>query len=268
VQNETIRVPTLMLNAPDGALSNARGLYVLSLSTELEAKLAAETAYRSDAGAAVIVTTPSPLSRRAAAAFSDAWIKLGGTIKDTLEYGGNPVKIKRGVERLKGDVVFLAADAERARVIKPFLGRNTMVISTSQVYSVPPKAEGAVAVAAGRIEPLKLNDLNGLRFFDMPWLHQPDHTAVMVYPHATPQLSADLERLYALGIDAFRVAEQLARRRSQFELDGVTGRLAVHEGLIDRTPIEAEYRDGAPVPMDGAMLAHGAADTGSPGAGR
>jgi len=266
VQNETIRVPTLMLNAPDGALSAARGLYVLSLSTELEAKLAAETAYRSDAGSAVIVTTPSPLSRRAAAAFADAWTKLGGTVKDTLEYAGNPVKIKRGVDRAKGDVIFLAADAERARVIKPFLGRNTMVISTSQVYSVPPKAEGAVVVA-GHSEPLKVNDLNGLRFIDMPWLHQPDHTAVMVYARASPPLSADLERLYALGIDAFRVAEQLARRRSDFELDGVTGRLAVHEGVIDRAPIEAEYRDGAPVPLDGAVLAHGAADTGSAGAG-
>lgn len=266
VQNEAIRVPTLMLNAPDGALTAARGLYVLSLSTELEAKVAAETAYRTDAGAAVIVTTPAPLSKRAAAAFADAWTRLGGNVKATLEYSGNPVKIKRGVEQAKGDVVFLATDAERARVIRPFLGRNTMIISTSQVYSVPPRLDPAVS--AGRVEPTKVNDLNGLRFIDMPWLHQPDHTAVMVYARANPPLSADLERLYALGIDAFRVAEQLARQRTSFDLDGVTGRLAVHEGLIDRAPIEAEYRDGTPVPLEGAVVAHGAADAGSAGTGR
>lgn len=266
VQGETIRVPTLMLNVPDGALNPVRNLYVLTLSVELEARVAAETAFRPDASSAIIVTTPSPLSKRAAAAFSDAWTRLGGNVKETLEYGGNPVKIKRGVERVKGDVIFLATDAERARVIRPFLPRNQVIVATSQAYAVPPRSEGPAL--AGQAEATKVNDLNGLRFFDMPWLHQPDHAAVMVYPHSNPQMSADLERLYALGIDAFRVAEQLARKRDIFELDGVTGKLSVHEGLIGRAPIEAEYRDGAPVPLDGAVVAHGNNDPASPGTPR
>jgi hypothetical protein len=44
----------------------------------------------------------------------------------------------------------------------------------------------------------------------------------------------------------------------------------VHEGVIDRTPIQAEFRDGIAVALDGAVLAHGAAGgaTASPGTTR
>jgi outer membrane PBP1 activator LpoA protein len=253
VMKEQIKVPTLMLNTPDGAFDTPRGLYLLSLSTELEARAAAEAGYRPEAGNAVIVTTASPLSKRASAAFLDAWSRLGGVVKEVIEYSGNMAKIKHGVDKARPDLVFLAADAERARLIKPFLGRNTQVIATSQVYSGTLKPDGS---SVARADLPKIPDLNGLRFIDMPWLHQPDHAAAMVFPRPDPPLSADLERLYALGIDAFRVAEQLTRERGEFEIDGVTGRLQVKAGLIERTPIQAEYRDGLPVPFNGAVLAH------------
>jgi len=263
LQKEAMPVPTLMLNAPDGAVSAMPRQYMLSLSIEMEARAAAETAFRPEAPNAVIVATPSPLSKRAAAAFAEAWTRLGGNIKEQVEFTGPLGRVKSAVDRAKGDIVFLATDAERARLVRPFLGRNTTVIATSQVYSGAARLE--VPNSGGKTEPLKINDLNGLRFIDMPWLHQPDHPAAMVYAHPEPPLAADLERLYALGIDAFRVAEQLARARSSFELDGVTGRLSVHEGVIDRTPIQAEFRDGIAVALDGAMLAHGsAAPAGTP----
>jgi hypothetical protein len=262
---EPIPVPTLMLNAPDGQIPMVPGLYMLSLSVELEARAAAESSFRPDAPGVVIVATPSPLSKRAAAAFSDAWTRMGGSIKAEVEFSGSLGRVKSAVDRARGDLVFLAADAERARLLRPFLGRNVNVIATSQVYSGAARLE--VPGSGGRTEPLKINDLNGLRFVDMPWLHQPDHPAAMLYAHTDPPMAADLERLYALGIDAYRVAEQLARQRGVFELDGVTGRLAVHEGLIDRMPIQAEFREGLPVALDGATLAHGSAPgttTGNP----
>lgn len=257
LQKERIPVPTLMLNAPDGQVPVVPGLYMLSLSVELEARAAAESAYRPEAAGVVIVATPSPLSKRAAAAFSEAWIRMGGSVKAEVEFSGSLGRVKGAVDRARADLVFLAADAERARLLRPFLGRNANVIATSQVYSGAARLE--VPGGGGRTEPLKINDLNGLRFVDMPWLHQPDHPAAMLYTHTDPPMSADLERLYALGIDAYRVAEQLGRQRGVFELDGVTGRLSVHEGLIDRMPIQAEFRDGLPVALDGATLAHGSA---------
>ena len=63
----------------------------------------------------------------------------------------------------------------------------------------------------------------------------------------SPGESADLERLYALGIDACRIAQEMARGRTGFDLDGVTGKLTVQAGLIGREPIQAGYRDGEAV---------------------
>lgn len=232
-----LAVPTLALNTPDGDAALPHNLFALSLNIESEARAAAAASYRSDAGSAVVVTSGAPLARRAAAAFADAWVKLGGVVKETVEYTGNASRVRQAVERARADMVFLAADAERARLIRPYLGRNTPVIGTSQVFAGSPRTEAQ-----------KPHDLNGLRFVDMPWLHQPDHAATMIFPRPEAQLAADLERLYALGIDAYRVAGELARAHTEFTLDGVTGTLTVRAGVILREPLQVEYRDGAVSP--------------------
>lgn len=82
---------------------------------------------------------------------------------------------------------------------------------------------------------------------------QRDHPQVMVYPQpeqpAERRLTADMERLYALGIDAFRVAREVALRpNAPFTLDGVTGRLAVRfeneQSVFERTEQAATYQQG------------------------
>lgn len=187
-----------------------------------------------------MTATAASLRNAAAAAFADAWTKLGGSIKESVEFTGSLGRVRQAVDRARGDVVFLAADAERARLLRPYLGRATQVIATSQVFAGVPKGETQ-----------KAHDLNGMRFFDMPWLHQPDHAAAMVFPRAEGQLSADLERLYALGIDAFRIAGELALARTEFLVDGVTGNLNVQPGVIGRAPLQLEYRDGTAKPLAG-----------------
>jgi hypothetical protein len=71
-----------------------------------------------------------------------------------------------------------------------------------------------------------------VRLLDLPWIVLPDHPAVMVYPRPLDtEQPLDMDRLYALGIDAFRVARELALRDgSPFGIDGVTGRLDVVAG--------------------------------------
>jgi outer membrane PBP1 activator LpoA protein len=237
LSRQRIAVPTLALNTPDGDAAMPSNLYALTLNIEPEARAAAIAAYRADAGVAVIVTSGVPLAKRAAVAFADAWIKLGGSVKETIEIGGNLSQVLQVLERARGDVVFLATDAEKARLLRPYLGRNMLVIATSQVFAGVPRSDAQ-----------KPHDLNGLRFVDMPWLHQPDHAATMVFPRPEAPLAADLERLYALGIDAYRVAGELARARTEFTLDGVTGTLTVHAGVIQREPLQVEYRDGVVMP--------------------
>ena len=69
--------------------------------------------------------------------------------------------------------------------------------------------------------------LNGVRFVDMPWLLQADHPAVMVYPRLQAGDDVEFERLYALGIDAFRLGLELLKGTREPALDGVTGQISL-----------------------------------------
>lgn len=230
-------VPTLALNALEGTGVAQPNLYALTLSIEAEAQSAAQSAYRADAPRPLIVALPSPLSRRAASAFRDEWARLGGGVRETIEFDGNLARVRQAVDR-SGGIVFLAVDAERARLLRPHLGRGSLILGTSQVFAGVPKSETQ-----------KAHDLNGVRFFDLPWLHQPDHPATMVFPRPEAPLSAELERIYALGIDAYRIAGELAGARVDFDLDGVTGNIAVRAGALRRVAMEIEYRDGSAAPL-------------------
>jgi len=92
------------------------------------------------------------------------------------------------------------------------------------------------------------HDLEGVRFVDMPWLLEPDHAGVMVYPAPANLLPTELVRLYALGIDAYRLATIWMKGERRFDLDGVTGRLHVDRAKslrVERRPVLAIYRGGA-----------------------
>jgi hypothetical protein len=136
--------------------------------------------------------------------------------------------------------VFLAADADQARLVRPYLSNSLTVYATSLVNAPDARPRDNV-------------DLNGIRFVDMPWLLQPDHPAVMIYPRPEPPGDGDLERFYALGIDAFRIADEFRRspRAPGLDIDGVTGRIRLgRDNQILREPIAAIFRDGAAQPRD------------------
>lgn len=235
---EAMPVPTLVLNLPemtaDAPLTIPRlpaGMRALTLNIEFEAQGAAQAAWRNEARNAIVVSSASALHKRAAAAFTETWIKQGGRVGDVIEYAGNLARVRQEVERARADVVFLAVDAQTARLLRPYLGRSANLIATAQVFTGAPRDDAQ-----------KVHDLNGVRFMDMPWLHRAAEPNAVARP--TAPLSAELERLYALGVDAWRVALMLSQGHATFELDGATGRLKVQDGLIARTLTEVEFRDG------------------------
>ena len=89
-----------------------------------------------------------------------------------------------------------------------------------------------------------------MRILDLPWTVQPEHPLVASYPRFDAGAGGfDMQRLYALGIDAYRIARELALRPgSRFEIDGVTGRLSVDMGAgsaaFRRVESGTVYRDG------------------------
>jgi outer membrane PBP1 activator LpoA protein len=211
-----VSVPTLVLNALEGNVPNRPNLYVLSLQIETEARQAAQLAFREGRRAAYIVAGDSPLLKRLQQAFSSEFVKLGGKIIADFAYNTSPSelnRLKQAADLRVADMAFLALDARQARTVRTYL-EPLSVYASSQIYS------GDTGPAAGI-------DLAGITFLDMPWLLQRDHSAVMVYPRQDFRGEADLERLYALGIDAWRIGQALLARQTDLALDGVTGKLSL-----------------------------------------
>lgn len=231
-----ITVPTLALNPPEGRMPNRPDLHVLSLQIEVEGRQAARLAYREGKRAAFTVTGDSPLLKRLQSAFNDEFSKLGGKLIAEFAYNISPAeltRLKQAAELRVADMAFLALDAGQARSVRPYLDPLGLYAS-SQIYT-------------GDRGPAAAVDLTGVTFVDMPWLLQRDHPAVMIYPRQDFRGEADLERLYALGIDAWRMGQALLARQADLSLDGVTGKLTPgRDRQFVREPVSA--RIGANLP--------------------
>lgn len=233
-----VSVPTIGLNLPEGRTALPPGFYTFGLALEAEAQLVAQSAFADFFKSAILVSAKSPLAERSRDAFAETWTRLGGSINAAYEFGPQTdlPALRETLATAPVDMIFLAGDAEQARAVRPFLNNNIAVFATSQVNS-------------GRNDPLANVDLNGIRFVEMPWLVQPDHPAVMVYPR--PQgISGELERFYALGIDAFRIAAALLEAPRGLSLDGVTGKLTLYGNVVTREPLQAVFRNGVGITLD------------------
>ena len=97
-----------------------------------------------------------------------------------------------------------------------------------------------------------LRDLDDVRFVEIPWLADPARRRLRRHS-PRDYANATLDRLYALGVDAFRVAQAFADGApTTLEFDGATGHLTlepsrqfVREGTL------LQFRDGEIVPAGG-----------------
>ena len=236
-----VTVPTLALNIIDGDARLARNLFLFGLSTESEARQVARLALRDGHRRALVLAQPSVFSRRLQQAFIDAFAQGGGAIAGqhlAVTDLAAMNRMRAAATSQDADMVFIAADLPTARTVRPFLETKLPTYATSLLWSGP-------------IDPNANIDLNGTHLLDMPWLLHPDHPAVMVYPRSQPVLAPDNERLYALGIDAFRLAELAVEGGIQpgLSLDGVTGRITLERSnWLMREPVPAQVWQGQLVP--------------------
>ena len=240
VAHNSVAVPTLALNPPDASLPTSPYLYVLGLQAEPEARQVAAFALDEGRRAALVVTADSPLAKRIQDAFTEAFEARGGRIAAvvTLPSDAKALGKLRGTYEASGaDMIFVACDAQRARFLRAFADRRTPFYGTSQLF-------------ATRGDAMTNSDLEGARFLDMPWMVQPDHPAVMIYPRpAAASASNEQERFYALGIDAYRVSQTLldGPPPSAASLDGVTGRIDLTAGqTLERSLTPAEFGPDQP----------------------
>jgi outer membrane PBP1 activator LpoA protein len=148
------------------------------------------------------------------------------------------------------EFVFIAGQPQAARLIRPQLrfhyAGDLPVYATSEVYDPSPKAN---------------LDLEGVMFPDMPWMIDPDPTAVDVRNDlrtAWPERFRRRGRLYALGFDAYAAVSEIMTSRNPFRapLSGMTGRLTVDaERRLHRELEWLQVRGGELRPLPPAGLA-------------
>jgi outer membrane PBP1 activator LpoA protein len=195
---------------------------------------------------AIVVTSATPLGRRGAAAFVGRWRELGGQADDPLELEESALyKFRSVIAKESGDLYFLSMNAPLARPVRTIIGRTLPAYGTSLLSQGVPNATGTLDPG------LRAPELDGVRLLEMPMILLPNHAASLGYTSPPPEFSLEMQRLYALGIDAFRVARAMFSGRQTFDLDGMTGRLRYDGGmpLVTREPRLAEFRDGIPVPL-------------------
>ena len=239
------RLPVLALNTPAGAAPLPASMLAFGLRLEDEARGIVRALERGPlaVGATTesmpfaVIVGSSALERRTGAAFVAA-VRENGRIAETLEVSLKQERLAGLGKRLAARpwrAVLLALDAGEAAAVRGWLPAEATAVATSRIHL---SEQSTVGLA---------RELEGIAFVDMPWLLEPDHPAVMVYPRAATPYSAELERLYALGIDAYRIAAEWIKGGPRFEIDGVTGRLRVDPALagrVDRLPTMAVFVDG------------------------
>ncbi len=288
VEQSDITVTTLVLNQYDGEydISNASSLSPLpvfiqfSLSPEDEARQVAERAWFDGRTRAISITTGDERSRRIQDAFVSHWQEIGGILLEHVSIGqdvkelSNPVKsvlnIDQSEQRSKTlrsklqrslktetrrrqdvDLIFMAVSPPIARQLVPQLRyygtENIALYSISNIYT-------------GNVNKREDGDIDGVSFVDMPWVIDPENEYSplnrMIERYQKPSLSA-YKRLYAFGIDAYRLIPRLAELSLQpsKQYEGKTGYIKIDkEGRVQRRLIWAQFVDGKPELTDATGL--------------
>ncbi len=236
--------PTLALNHPGDSTPLPPNMLTIGLAIEDEARQVATWAHADfPVGRPLVVGGTAAWQRRLAGAFHDHWNKLGNTayqvelpVVDGRIDDAALADLKSRVGIDVPDFLFAALGPEQLRQVRAALG-----------MSLP--AYGTSSVNPGRGEGTSVAELDGVRMLDLPWQVQPDHPAAMAYPRRIGETRAapDMDRLYALGIDAYRVAREMALHPGQpIALDGVTGQLRIQaqSPRFERSEAPVIYRGG------------------------
>jgi uncharacterized protein len=232
------RLPwTLALNQLDDGTRLPSAVFSFPLSVESDGRMLARRALSSGVRRVDVIEGDSPLMRRFSTAFATAWTSEGGRAPDAFRFDATPdvlTQLRRTLTQNASDAVLLAVNGDRAALVKPFIG-GVRAYASGLVFERPSQAVA--------------RDLDGVRVVEIPWLLTPDAPQFKGLPRRDFDSTA-LARLYALGLDAYRVAAAFENGPPpRFELEGATGHVSLVPGRqFLREGSMAVYRDGQLVP--------------------
>ena len=243
---------TIALNQLDEGTAAVPRFYTFALSIESDARVLARRlgAEAAQAGAAapgapapgvVVISTDTPLLKRFATAFAAEWTMAGGSAPGAYRFDAKPeamTAMRREIMRKPPGAVLLALDGTGAALMKPYLG-TLPAYASALVFE-----RETLAVA---------RDLDGLVLVEIPWIVDPGARQFAAFPKREFASTA-LTRLYALGLDAFRVAQAFTDGAPEsFTLEGATGQLTLVDGhQFAREGRLAVFRTGQLTPLDAA----------------
>lgn len=246
--------------------------YQFGLSTDDEARLAAQRGILDGHRRALIFASESSWSQRAVQSFIAEWEQLGGKIAGTSQFGrkseysklaGEALMVNKSQERARQisrllrqqigfeprrrqdvDMIFMATSPEEARQIKPALAYqyagDIPAYATSNAYS-------------GRTDRSRDQDLNFLRVPVMQWYvpgldSQLKQSITDTWSTAHGQYGS----LFALGADSYHLYPRLQQLHSLrgSRIEGLTGWLSIDEkGRVSRELSWQIFRNGQLTPL-------------------
>ncbi|MDJ0779625.1 MAG: penicillin-binding protein activator [Gammaproteobacteria bacterium] len=273
-QREQLEVPTLTLNYGDDEAEPMLNLYQFGLRPEDEAEQIADFALAQGHHHALVLVPDTEWGFRLQRAFSERFESLGGHVVGSSSYPAKKNDYSASIKNLLNlttsnhrktilqqviqeqvrfeprrrqdvDMVFVAANTRQARLIKPQLkfhrAEDLPVYATSHISS-------------SSSNPDDDRDLNEILFVDIPWMldnrDNPDHARIgQLWPDESQRFS----KMFALGIDAYRMIPSLRRLMINPGESQVhnTGRLTVDDkGRVKRALLLATYRRGLAQMLD------------------
>ncbi|MBV7561600.1 penicillin-binding protein activator [Pseudomonas sp. sia0905] len=244
---DQLPITTLALNYADPSAKNPPQLFQFGLAAEDEAREVARRAWADGMRSAVALVPKGDWGNRVLDAFRQSWQAAGGTFLGA-EQIDQPVDMASQVARLMQvngtsrrqdvDFIFLAATPQQAQQIKPTLAYqyagDVPVYATSHLFS------GSMSAAQYR-------DLDGIRFCETPWLLDANDPLRQQVNSQWPQAGGSLGRLYAMGVDAFRLAPRLDQLKTlpDSRVEGLSGNLSLGASQrVERQLPWAQFSNG------------------------
>lgn len=251
----SLKVPVIALNFPPDNNPLPSGFYEFGLSPQNEAAQAASKAWNDGHRNSIMIYPAGNWGAGIANAFAKQWQQLGGQIVGSLAYRPSQ-DFKSAIKQLlqahpcaskqanctpgrRNDVnaIFLVAAPQAAQQIVPMLqfyyAGNIPTYATSLIYDGIPN-------------PALYNDMNNVYFCDMPWVLKNNAPLQPIAANSSNNYQNNLP-LYALGVDAFALTNQLNTLASNpnYTYPGVTGMLYMNsDHKIFRRLSWAQFRNG------------------------
>jgi uncharacterized protein len=268
VQSNRIGVVTLALNLSSEPKSTSALLFQFALDPETEAQQVARRAHSDGLSKAIALVPNNEWGQRMQKAFAAELDSQGDQLVESRYYDPNardyvnfikqvfaskkPPQAKALEETLGKrqiadtrddyDYVFIAAQPAQAKQLRPAL-RFVLPDKSAPVYTT---SDSYDAESGGT------SDLNDTRIADMPWVIDRDSNSPLLHDNLGKLWGNNFKsrsRLYAFGVDAFRISEWLRSRQASLgsTLNGVTGLLALDSsGHVQRQLDWARIVNGKP----------------------